>query len=70
MENVHPASFGGTKSRGMRRTQKVYGIRWAGCKGLIFTTGRYRVTTKNYFILQSLRFEAIHLIPCTASHTP
>jgi hypothetical protein len=49
----------------MRRTQKVYGIRLAGCKGLIFTTGRYRVSTKNCFILQSIRFETIHLAPCT-----
>ncbi len=27
-ENVHPAEPCGTKSRGMRRAQKVYGIRF------------------------------------------
>jgi hypothetical protein len=28
MENVHPADHCGTKSRGVRRMQKVYGIRF------------------------------------------
>ncbi len=49
MENVHPANFCGTKSRGVRRNKKkVYGIRCTV-----------------HGILDFVVFSTLHLKPCT-----